>query len=294
MATVKNPVATAQDEFVAQLKGKTNSRRKVVAVGINQTARSCTRDRDARGQRRRQFLILPLRHEQGLRGKVEGRRLVMRFLDRAEVLVANSKVQSKARCDPKVVLHIPGVDLPAVVNVVEAGDQTEVGNSQQERGKCRPAAAGCSRVIGELTAETQVAAGRSRLEDRELLAPNLRAEFEGVPATNPIQVLGEDIAVLQFLRRQKGGATNGGRAVPEVNLRQTAIERTEGHSGIVDTKLRIARDVLVEVQLEAVGVDAVVAQPEFIDEVGGKHVNFAHGDAAVGIFFDPIEESAAI
>jgi len=98
---------------------------------------------------------------------------------------------------------------------------------------------------------------------------------------------------LQFLGRKIGWAAERGH-VAESELRQATNTGREGDSGKVHIVLRVARNIEVGVELCSLRIDAVVAEPEFVDQGRFEDVGPTDGYAAVGVLFDAAEEAAAI
>ena len=173
---------------------------------------------------------------------------------------------------------------------MQTGDVAEVRNAQQETCIRTAASAGRCGIISELSTESHFAARCSRLEDGELFQPDFATQFQGVAAFNPGQVVGEDVTVLLLDRRQKARTADGCSAIREAKVRQASVNRSKGNAG----KSQLAGDVLIEIQLEAMCVNAVITDAKFVDQRGRKNVGFTQRQAAIGVLFYSIEESAAI
>src|SRR5579863_8210094 len=111
-----------------------------------------------------------------------------------------------------------------------------------------------------------------------------------MPPVNQGDVVGQNIGVLFLNRREIAGASQSRCAVVDADLRQPADIRTVGNS----RKSKLRGNVCVGIQLEAVRVDAVVSEAEFIDEVGSKDVSFAQRNGTKRIVLGAIGERAAI
>src|SRR5271168_2303655 len=85
----------------------------------------------------------------------KGSLLVVVFLDRAEDFIAQTQIDGQALSGFPIVLREARIDLPAVVNVVQARNRTTIGNSQQHRGEGTAAGSRCRRVVGEVVAKFQ-------------------------------------------------------------------------------------------------------------------------------------------
>ena len=205
----------------------------------------------------------------------------MGFFDRAEEFITQTEIQREALGSAEIILHITAVDFPAVIHVMQAGNRAEIGDAQQEGGKCRASGAGRCRIIRELAAEAHITARGRRLKKRELLVPNFRAEPEGVAPAHPGEVVGQNKTVLYFTRRKESGAADGSGAVAEINFRQATIQGRERHPGETDPERGIACDVFVKIQLVSMRVDAVVTQPDLIDHGRGKQMGLAQRDASI-------------
>src|SRR6185437_3089992 len=139
----------------------------------------------------------------------------------------------------------------------------------QEGSLAKAARAGSGGVVRKTVTETLEAARFSGLEDGELLAPYLGPILHRMPALNPGKVVGEYIGVLQFHGRQEGGAAQGRRAaIVKVQLGQATIDRGKRHA----QEAHLARDVLIEIELEAVRVDPVVTEAELVHQGGPEDV----------------------
>src|SRR5881392_577877 len=104
-----------------------------------------------------------------------------------------------------------------------------------------------------------------------------------MPSTHPSKVIAQYKAVLYFPGGQEGRTPDGGGAVAEVDFRQAAIQRRKWHTWEIDAECGITCDVLVEIQLVAMRVDAVVSQAELIDYGRGEQVSFAQGNTAIRV-----------
>ena len=107
---------------------------------------------------------------------------------------------------------------------------------------------------------------------------------------DPRQVVSKDIAVLLFNRRQESGTSNRHRTIAEPNVRKPAVDRGKRHA----RKAKLLRDVFVVVDLEAVGIDPVVANAKLIHQRWPEQMSFTQGQTAVGVVFDAIEKSTAV
>jgi hypothetical protein len=88
------------------------------------------------------------------------------------------------------------------------------------------------------------------------------------PPVDPVQVVGKNITILYLHRGQEGGAADGNGAVSKINFRQPAVDGIEGNARIVNAKRGVTGNVLIEVKLETVSVNAIVAGAEFIGQRG--------------------------
>ena len=78
--------------------------------------------------------VLSAGNNQRERVEIERGRLVVRLFDGGEEFVAETQVQSEARSYFDVIDAIDRVYLAAIINVVQAGDGSAVGNAEQEGG----------------------------------------------------------------------------------------------------------------------------------------------------------------
>src|SRR5580692_2428003 len=153
----------------------------------------------------------------------KGSLLIVMLLNRAEDFIAQAQIDGQAVRGLPVVLSETGVDLPAIVDVMQAGNPAAIGNAQQhsrERTASRPWRRG---VIGEVVAEAKSTAGFGGLEDRELLYPHLGAKLQRVASPDPGQVVGKNKTVLFLNRRQVGGASDSSGAIAERDIRQATV-----------------------------------------------------------------------
>ena len=103
------------------------------------------------------------------------------------------------------------------------------------------------------------------------LDPDFGAELQRVVSADPCQVVGENKTVLLLNRRQVGGASDSSGAIAKGDVRQATVVGTIRDVG----KVQLSTDVLVGVDLIAVGIDPVIPESEFIDQIGLEEVNFA-------------------
>src|SRR3981081_2873582 len=95
-------------------------------------------------------------------------------------------------------------------------------------------------------------------------------------AVGPVQIVGNNVAVLFFDGGLVPRAANSRGAVTEADRRQTADVRSERNSG----KAKLLRNIYVVVQIEVVGTQVIEAEAKFIDEVVAKSMNLAGGQAS--------------
>ena len=77
---------------------------------------------------------------------------------------------------------------------------------------------------------------------------------------NPRQIIGKDKTVLPFDGGQKSRTSNCHRAIAEPYTGQATIYGRERHAG----ETELAGDVFVEIELEAMRIDPVVAKSKLI------------------------------
>src|SRR5262249_43574723 len=117
-----------------------------------------------------------------------------------------------------IVLHESGIDVPAIIYVVQAGDRAEIRNAKEHRRIRRATVAGGSGIVGELGAEAQISARSRGLEDGELLEAQFGSKFQRMLTAYPGHVLVDDVTILFFDGRQEGGTADGCRAVAKIDL----------------------------------------------------------------------------
>src|ERR1700685_4365917 len=148
----------------------------------------------------------------------KGSLLIVMLLNRAEDFITQTEIDGQTVAGLPVVLREARVDLPAIVNVMQAGNPSTIGHAQQhsrERTASGPWRRG---VIGEVVAEAERAAGFGGLEDRELFYSHFGAELQRVASPDPGHGVGKNKTVLLLNRRQVGRASDASRAIAESNI----------------------------------------------------------------------------
>src|SRR5205809_2492042 len=111
--------------------------------------------------------------------------------------------------------------------------------------------------------------------------------------SDPREVIEQTVTVLDFVRRQERGAANL-RYVAEGQLGEAAIPRHVRNAGEAPGVIEQLFAGLVRVDLMTFGVDAIIAEAEFVGEVVAKQVRPTCREAAIRIVLDTAEEAAAI
>src|ERR1700733_9712389 len=139
--------------------------------------------------------ILSAGNEDRVGAENKGSLLIVVLLNRAEDFIAQAQIDGQTVAGLPVVLREARIDLPAIVNVMQAGNASAIGHAQQhsrERSAARSRRRG---VVGEVVAEAQSAPGFGRLEDRELLDTHFGTELQRVAPPDPSQVVGKNKTV---------------------------------------------------------------------------------------------------
>ena len=89
---------------------------------------------------------------------------------------------------------------------------------------------------------------------------------------------------------QKSRTPDPYSSVRETDLWQSANIGSEGNSG----KAELARHILVKIQIEAMRIDAVIAQAEFVDQRWAERVHLAQGQAAIRVLIKTVGEVTAV
>src|SRR6202041_602092 len=119
----------------------------------------------------------------------KGSLLIVMLLDRAEDFIAQAQIDGKALAGLPVVLSETGVNLPAIVNVMQARISAAIGNAQQNSGEGSGARSWRRGVVGEGVAEAEAAPGFGWLEDCELFDTHFGSELQRVASPDPGHVV---------------------------------------------------------------------------------------------------------
>ena len=161
---------------------------------------------------------------------------------------------------------------------MQVGDISTARQAQQKLCETSSPGSGGRWIVGERTVEEQIATRGSGLKYGEPLAADFPSKLEGVLVMDPGQIIRVAVGVLNLQGGQIGRIADR-IDVPKVEFRHAAVDGGKGDAG----NSQFAGNVLVEIELKAPRMDAVISEAELVRQLGSEQMGFAQSRAAVGL-----------